>query len=75
MRARYTVATKRATEGITVGTRSAYCGYVSTIVYEIKSTVERDERLRTAILAAFTLVLAVAFMVLLISDQVQAAAL
>jgi hypothetical protein len=48
---------------------------VSTIVYEIKSTVERDERLRTAILAAFTLVLAVAFMVLLISDQVQAAAL
>ena len=48
---------------------------MSTIVYEIKSTVERDARLRTAILAAFTLVLAVAFMVLLISDQVQAAAL
>jgi hypothetical protein len=48
---------------------------VSTIVYEIKSTVEHDARLRTAILAAFTLVLAVAFMVLLISDQVQAAAL
>ncbi|HTJ60452.1 MAG TPA: hypothetical protein VL333_04575 [Candidatus Saccharimonadales bacterium] len=48
---------------------------MSTIVYEIKSTVEHDARLRTAILAAFTLVLAVAFMVLLISDQVQAAAL
>lgn len=48
---------------------------MSTIVYEIKSTVERDARLRTAMLAAFTLVLAVAFMVLLISDQVQAAAL
>jgi hypothetical protein len=48
---------------------------VSTIVYEIKTTVEQDERIRTAILAAFTLVLAVAFMVLLISDQVRAAAL
>ena len=48
---------------------------MSTLVYEIKSTVERDERLRTAILAVFTVVLAVAFMVLLISDQVQAAAL
>jgi hypothetical protein len=61
--------------GITVGTPDAYCGYVSTIVYEIKATVEHDERIRMAILAAFTLVLAVAFMVLLISDQVQAAAL
>jgi len=44
-------------------------------VIGIKHTVERNERLRTAILAAFTLVLAIAFMVLLISDQVQAAAL
>ena len=44
-------------------------------MYDIKVTVERDERIRTAILAAFTIVLAVAFMVLLISDQVQAAAL
>jgi len=48
---------------------------VSDLVIGIKHTVERDERLRTAILAAFTLVLAIAFMVLLISDQVQAAAL
>ena len=48
---------------------------MSTLVYEIRETVERDERLRTALLAAFTLVLAVAFMVLLISDQVRAAAL
>ena len=48
---------------------------MSTIVYEIKETVVRDERVRTALLAAFTLVLAIAFMVLLISDQVQAAAL
>jgi hypothetical protein len=66
---------ERPTEGITVGMGSAYCGYMSTIVYEIKATVERDARLRTVILAAFTLALAVAFMVLLISDQVQAAAL
>jgi hypothetical protein len=48
---------------------------VSTLVYGIRATVERDERIRTALLAAFTLILAVAFMVLLISDQVQAAAL
>ncbi|HEY8807117.1 MAG TPA: hypothetical protein VIN70_05985 [Candidatus Limnocylindria bacterium] len=48
---------------------------MSTIVYEIKSTVEQNERIRTALLAAFALVLAVAFMVLLISDQVQAAVL
>jgi hypothetical protein len=48
---------------------------VSTIVSDIRQTVERDERLRTALLAAFAVVLAIAFMVLLISDQVQAAAL
>ena len=47
---------------------------MSSIVLEIRETVEHDPRLRTAILAAFTLVLAIAFMVLLISDQVQAAA-
>ena len=44
-------------------------------MYGIRETVERHKRLRTALLAAFTLVLAVAFMVLLVSDQVQAAAL
>jgi hypothetical protein len=48
---------------------------VSTLVYGIRETVGRDERLRTALLAAFTLALAIAFMVLLVSDQVQAAAL
>lgn len=48
---------------------------MSTLVYGIRETVERDERLRTALLGAFTLVLAVAFMVLLVSDQVRAAAL
>jgi hypothetical protein len=48
---------------------------MTSLVYEIKETVARDERLRTAILAAFALVLAIAFMMLLISDQVQAAAL
>ena len=47
---------------------------MSTIVYEIRSTVGQDERIRTALFVAFTLVLAVAFMVLLITDQVQAAA-
>lgn len=47
---------------------------MSSIVLEIRETVEHDPRLRMALLAAFTVVLAVAFMVLLISDQVQAAA-
>jgi hypothetical protein len=48
---------------------------VATIVYEIKETIERDERIRTALLAAFAVILAVAFMMLLVADQVQAAAL
>ena len=60
---------------VTPGTSFAYQGCVSTLVYGIRETVERDERLRTALLGVFTLVLAVAFMVLLVSDQVQAAAL
>jgi len=47
---------------------------VSSIVLDIRETVEHDPRLRMALLAAFTVVLAIAFMVLLISDQVQAAA-
>ncbi|HEY8732039.1 MAG TPA: hypothetical protein VIN69_08680 [Candidatus Limnocylindria bacterium] len=48
---------------------------MSDLVIDIRQTVERDERLRTAILAAFAIVLAVAFLVLLVSDQVQAAVL
>lgn len=44
-------------------------------MFGIRHTVERDERLRTVLLAAFTVALALTFMVLLISDQVQAAAL
>ena len=48
---------------------------MSTIMYGLKATIGRDERARMALLAAFTVVLAIAFMVLLISDQVQAAAL
>ena len=60
--------------GITVGTKDAYPECVSTLVHGIRKTVEHDERLRTALLAAFTIVLAIAFMVLLVSDQVQAAA-
>ena len=47
---------------------------MSSIVLDIRETVEHDPRLRMALLAAFTVVLAIAFMVLLISDQVQAAA-
>ena len=47
---------------------------MSSIVLEIRETVEHDPRLRMALLAAFTVILALAFMVLLISDQVQAAA-
>ena len=48
---------------------------MSSIVLDIRETVEHDPRLRLALLAAFTVVLGLAFMVLLISDQVQAAAL
>jgi hypothetical protein len=48
---------------------------MSSIVLDIRETVARDERIRTVLLAAFAAVLAIAFMVLLISDQVQAAAL
>ena len=48
---------------------------MSDLVIGIRQTVERDERLRNAMLALFTVVLAIAFMVLLVSDQVQAAAL
>jgi hypothetical protein len=48
---------------------------MSSLGYALRETVERDERVRTAILAAFTAILAIAFMVLLVSDQVQAAAL
>ena len=47
---------------------------MSDLVIGIRQTVESDVRLRTALLAAFTVALAIAFMVLLISDQVQAAA-
>ncbi len=47
---------------------------MSSLVLDIRETVEHDPRLRMALLAAFTVVLAIAFMVLLISDQVQAAA-
>jgi hypothetical protein len=48
---------------------------VTTLVADIRQTVERDGRVRTALLAAFTFVLGLAFMALLITDQVQAAAL
>jgi hypothetical protein len=47
---------------------------MSQLVDTARTVIARDERLRIAVLTAFTAVLAVAFMVLLISDQVQAAA-
>ena len=53
---------------------SASAGVMSELVVTAKTVIEHDERLRFAILTAFTAVLAVAFMVLLVSDQVQAAA-
>lgn len=40
---------------------------------EIRGSIERDERIRNALLGVVALVLAIAFMLLLISDQVQAA--
>ena len=48
---------------------------MSSLVFGIRHTVERDDRIRTALLAAFTVALALTFMVLLISDQAKAAVL
>lgn len=48
---------------------------MSELVGTARTVIARDERLRFVMLTAFTAVLAVAFMVLLISDQVQASAL
>jgi len=48
---------------------------MSELVGAARTVIEHDERLRFVVLTAFTAVLAVAFMVLLISNQVQASAL
>jgi len=48
---------------------------MSELVYSARTVTLQDERFRFVVLTAFTAVLAVAFMVLLISDQVHAAAL
>lgn len=48
---------------------------MSEFVGTARTVIEGDERLRFVVLTAFTAVLAIAFMVLLISDQVQASAL
>lgn len=48
---------------------------MSELIAATRTLIERDERIRFVFLTAFTAVLAVAFMVLLISDQVQASAL
>ena len=47
---------------------------MSELVVTARTVIERDERLRSVMLTAFAAVLAVAFMVLLVSDQVQASA-
>ena len=48
---------------------------MSEFVGTARMVIEGDERLRFVVLTAFTAVLAIAFMVLLISDQVHASAL
>lgn len=40
----------------------------------LRTSASRSEALRTAALTAFTILLAIAFLALLISDEVQAAA-
>ncbi|MGH2450288.1 MAG: hypothetical protein ACRDGE_03260 [Candidatus Limnocylindria bacterium] len=47
---------------------------MSELLAGIKADLERNDGLRLAVLTACTLLLALAFLVLLISDQVQAAA-
>jgi len=46
---------------------------VSERIGDVRRTIESDERTRALALALITVLLALAFMVLLISDQVQAA--
>jgi len=46
---------------------------MSELIYAARTAAVEDERLRFVVLTAFTAVLAVMFMVLLISDQVHAA--
>lgn len=46
---------------------------MSELIETTRQRLELDDTLRLAVLAMFTLVLAVAFLALLVSDQVQAA--
>ncbi|GAC1459401.1 MAG: hypothetical protein NVSMB8_08950 [Candidatus Limnocylindrales bacterium] len=48
---------------------------MSELVHTAQTVIVSDERFRFVVLTAFTAVLAVAFLVLLVSDQVQASAL
>ena len=46
---------------------------MSELIETARQRLELDERARVAVLTMFTVVLAAAFLVLLVSDQVQAA--
>jgi len=48
---------------------------VSELIQVTRQRLELDETVRVAVLTMFTVVLAAAFLVLLVSDQVQAAGL
>lgn len=55
------------------GTPLASGAAVSELIETTRHRLELNETLRTAVLTMFTVVLAVAFLALLVSDQVQAA--
>ena len=55
------------------GTTLASHAVVSELIETTRQRFELDERVRVAVLTMFTVVLAVAFLALLVSDQVQAA--
>lgn len=55
------------------GTPLALAVGVSELIETTRQSLERNETVRTAVLTMFTVVLAVAFLALLVSDQVQAA--
>lgn len=58
---------------VTSGTSLAYRADVSELILATRERLELNETARLAVLAMFTVVLAAAFLVLLVSDQVQAA--
>ncbi len=57
------------------GTSLAYRSVVSELIQMTRQRLDLDETVRVAVLTMFSVVLAAAFLVLLVSDQVQAAGL